>query len=153
MRYFIDTEFIEYPCSIELISIGIKCEDERTFYAINNEFDSTKASDWVKEHVIKPLSEDHKLWMPKAKIKDDILCFIGEDVPEFWGYYSSYDWVNFCWLFGAMIDLPKEWPMYCNDLKQLANTVKKPMFKSPVNGHNALSDACWNESFYHYLKN
>ena len=38
--------------------------------------------------------------------------------PEFYGYYSDYDWVVFCWLFGKMIDLPKGFPMYCIDLKQ-----------------------------------
>lgn len=37
---------------------------------------------------------------------------------EFYGYYSDYDWVVFCWLFGRMIDLPKSFPMYCIDLKQ-----------------------------------
>jgi len=39
--------------------------------------------------------------------------------PEFYGYYSDYDWVVFCWLFGRMIDLPKGFPMYCIDLKQM----------------------------------
>lgn len=38
---------------------------------------------------------------------------------EFYGYYCDYDWVVFCWLFGKMIDLPKGFPMYCKDLKQL----------------------------------
>jgi len=38
---------------------------------------------------------------------------------HFYGYYADYDWVVFCWLFGRMIDLPKEFPMYCIDLKQL----------------------------------
>lgn len=37
---------------------------------------------------------------------------------EFYGYYSDYDWVCFCWLFGRMVDLPKGFPMYCIDLKQ-----------------------------------
>lgn len=38
---------------------------------------------------------------------------------EFYGYYADYDWVAFCWLFGNMIDLPKDFPMYCIDLKQI----------------------------------
>jgi hypothetical protein len=37
---------------------------------------------------------------------------------KFYGYYSDYDWVVFCWLFGKMIDWPKGFPMYCIDLKQ-----------------------------------
>ncbi|MBC7845545.1 MAG: 3'-5' exoribonuclease [Flavobacterium sp.] len=39
--------------------------------------------------------------------------------PEFYAYYADYDWVVFCWLFGKMIDLPKGFPMYCKDLKQM----------------------------------
>lgn len=39
--------------------------------------------------------------------------------PEFYGYYADYDWVLFCSLFGRMIDLPKGFPMYCRDLKQI----------------------------------
>lgn len=38
--------------------------------------------------------------------------------PEFYGYYSDYDWVLFCSLFGTMMDLPKGFPMFCMDLKQ-----------------------------------
>lgn len=37
---------------------------------------------------------------------------------DFYGYFSDYDWVLFCSLFGTMIDLPKGFPMYCRDLKQ-----------------------------------
>ena len=37
---------------------------------------------------------------------------------QFYGYYSAYDHVALCWLFGKMIDLPKGFPMYTIDLKQ-----------------------------------
>lgn len=40
---------------------------------------------------------------------------------EFYGCYSDYDWVVFCWLFGRMIDLPKGFPKFCIDLKQELN--------------------------------
>ncbi len=40
---------------------------------------------------------------------------------EFYAYYADYDWVVFCWLFGKRIDLPKGFPMYCSDLKQMLN--------------------------------
>lgn len=39
--------------------------------------------------------------------------------PEFYTYYGAYDWVVLCWLFGKMINLPKGFPMYTHDLKQL----------------------------------
>lgn len=47
------------------------------------------------------------------------LSEIKKDYPEFYAYYADYDWVVFCWLFGKMIDLPKGFPMYCKDLKQM----------------------------------
>jgi hypothetical protein len=153
MKYFLDTEFIEYPCCIDLISIGIKCEDGRFFHAISTDFDSSKASAWVKKNVISklPKPETCTLWMSKEQIQTEILFFVGDDIPEFWGYYCDYDWVVFCWLFGTMMDLPKTWPMYCRDLKQLANSIGKPKFKCPEGEHDALADAIWNEKFYKYL--
>ena len=90
--------------------------------------------------------------------------------PEFYGYYSDYDWVVLCWLFGRMIDLPKGFPMYCIDLKQeldriqeirfgltlykgsLANDIKTlPDYPKQTNEHNALADARWNYELYKFL--
>ena len=95
---------------------------------------------------------------------------------EFYAYYGSYDWVAFCWLFGKMIDLPKGFPMYCNDLKQImdekANTLNEgwdvPIsevkledkikhlksfanYPKQSNEHNALADAKWNKKLYDFL--
>ena len=66
------------------------------------------------------------------EIADEIKMFIGtketvenyEEVkhllnPQFCGYYSAYDHVALCWLFGKMIDLPKGFSMYTIDLKQV----------------------------------
>src|SRR6185312_1287796 len=61
MKYFFDTEFIEgfhKPLFgkrrhfIDLISIGIVCEDGRTYYAVSNEFKYKDADKWVQENVI-----------------------------------------------------------------------------------------------------
>lgn len=38
---------------------------------------------------------------------------------QFYAYYADYDWVVFCSLFGTMMNLPKGFPMYCRDLKQM----------------------------------
>lgn len=118
MKYFLDTEFIEDGKTIDLISIGIVTEDGREFYCESSEFDESKACDWVRENVIT------KLWpangrQSRADIRNEILDFIGSDTPEFWGYYASYDWVVFCQLFGTMMDLPKGFPMYINDIMQI----------------------------------
>jgi len=45
--------------------------------------------------------------------------------PDFYGYYSDYDWVLFCSLFGTMMHLPKGFPRYCRDLKQMLDETIK----------------------------
>lgn len=54
-RFFMDCEFIDTGSSIDLISIGIVCEDGRELYLQSVEFDPDKASPWVEEHVLHSL--------------------------------------------------------------------------------------------------
>ena len=76
---------------------------------------------------------------------------------EFYGYYADFDWVVFCWLFGKMIELPKGFPRYCKDLKQMADDLgltgrwMKEKCPPPPDDHNALSDARWNLCLYRHL--
>ena len=90
-----------------------------------------------------------------------------------YGYYSAYDHVVFCWLFGKMIDLPTGFPMYTRDLKQLKDEIieraynrahndfeKKLIldmdsmkdYPKQTNEHNALADARWNKELHKFLK-
>lgn len=55
MRYFYDCEFIEDGRTIELVSIGVACEDGREFYAVSTEFDPERAGPWVRRHVLPKL--------------------------------------------------------------------------------------------------
>ena len=151
MKYFLDTEFIEYPNTIDLISIGIVAEDGREYYAISSEFDESKASQWVKDNVISKLVDKYNR-LPRSVIAREIIEFIGSDKPEFWGYYTDYDWVVFCWLFGTMMELPKGFPMYCNDIKQLCNSLGNPELpKMQGQDHNALDDAKQHKACYEFL--
>jgi chromosomal replication initiation ATPase DnaA len=193
MKYFIDTEFIEgfhKPMFgknrhfIDLISIGIVCEDGRTYYAISNEFNPKDADKWVKENVIDKIevwlfqqqntfAKSHFNFGLKELLKQfgksnkqiakeveqfckpnetkavnaGIDAIIGNIDPniEFYGYYADYDWVLFCSLYGRMIDLPKGFPMYCKDLKQMfdevANTYTSEQLSKieyPTVTHNVL---------------
>lgn len=102
--------------------------------------------------------------------------------PELYGYYSAYDHVALCWLFGKMIDLPKGFPMYTIDLKQQLDNVvnqivtqdsnsvsdldldspgfddvleylkKRDGYPKQTNEHNSLSDAKFNFELYKFLK-
>lgn len=153
MKYFLDTEFSErgpiYP--IQLISIGIVAEDGRELYAENYECDWNACNKWVKTNVLPHLTGPrHTL----PQLADLIRRFVGEDKPEFWGYYADYDWVVFCQIFGAMVDLPKGWPMYCRDIKQLCDSFGNPRLpKQESNEHHALNDARWNLQSYRFLYN
>ena len=152
MRYFIDTEFIESGPEFPLIllSIGIVAQDGREFYVVNEDAPLELASDWVKQNVLPQLGG------PKVGIKKigpGIIHWMSDSKPEFWGYYADYDWVVFCQLFGTMMNLPKGWPMYCRDLKQLSDEIGAPKFDAPKGEHNALADAKWNVGLYDYLRN
>ena len=93
---------------------------------------------------------------------------------KFYGYYSDYDHVVLCQLFGKMIDLPKGFPMYTIDLKQESDkiyNIKKeeyikeggknfinklsnhPNYPKQTNEHNALSDAKWNKELHKFINN
>ncbi len=211
-KYFLDTEFSEYKKSvkflgvtleeintIDLISIGLFCEDGREYYAINKDFDikdawnqyqsytnpdlaGNKKHYWLRENVLLPIfkelvskehayanqawyrasviipTKDYKFTLKNLKflvnkygysrneIANDICAFIyGDDcggsgmsaiemamkyeindkslLPDLYAYYADYDFVNFCWIFGKMMNLPKGFPHYCKDLKQTEDEI------------------------------
>ncbi len=179
MKYFIDTEFSEKPNTIDLISIGIVNESGESLYAINKECDVAKifnTNNWVRDNVLLPIYRGNIVGDQRNRrdftasemvflfdeigtsildLREGILEFIGDDKnPEFWGYYSAYDWVVFCWIFGKMIDLPKGFPMYCLDIKQLMISKgldkewKRVNCPDPEGKHDALVDAKWNKKLY-----
>lgn len=195
MKYFLDTEFIEGFFTsafsskqrhfVDLISIGIVCEDGREYHAISSEYRYKEADKWVQDNVIKPLYiktvsgdarnhndvEDFHLWFgkPIKKIREELLEFFGcwrdqlfyraPEGIEVYAYYADYDWVVFCSLFGRMIDLPKGFPMYCKDIKQmmddkgLTTEWKRNNCPDPEGAHNALVDAKWNLKLYNTILN
>jgi hypothetical protein len=178
MKYFLDTEFIEDGKTIDLISIGIVCEDGRELYLCNKGCEFNKASDWVWKNVLNPIGvtkgpgsgamypADPNVWVSDLVICDKVLKFCGGRLsesgrfelkpgvskPEFWAYYADYDWVGFCQLFGTMMDLPKGFPMYCRDVKQWCDMLGNPQLPAQGKGeHNALEDARWNKAAWEFL--
>lgn len=176
MRYFYDTEFLEDSRTIDLISIGIVAEDGRTYYAVSDEFDTRRVArhDWLMLNVMNSIEHDQfitydgdgfpavrdifvtdKAAKSKFQISREIADFVGADrKPEFWAWYSAYDHVCLAQLFGKMIDLPNQIPMYTNDIRTLVDLAKKKpneLPKQPAGHHNALSDAQQNVVRYNYL--
>lgn len=241
MKYFYDTEFLEgtqktwwqfgnSKPTIDLISIGIVCEDGREYYAISKDFNLREAWNrydkrinkayplgaeyfkvyWIRDNVLLPIYKDllireyaDKLYIKynssefdvlkmqirngevrlfnfnfkesykdfkrllnkygksienirkgiidftnpglmwptssynnselkegsvlseffdKHNVKEDNGYFVAQ--PTFYGYYSAYDHVALSWIFGKMIDLPKGFPMYTIDLKQMFDQIQ-----------------------------
>jgi len=163
MKYFLDFEFMEAGREKPLIpiSLGIICENETGIYMENAEADLTQANAWVKENVI-PHLQGGEFLLTYPQMREKILNFIpakvGDDPaylpPEFWGYFADYDWVLFCQLFGTMMDLPKGYPYFCMDLKQLAVHMGVPRKRFPeqeTQVHHSMGDAWWNKKLYDYL--
>ncbi|HEX7760339.1 MAG TPA: 3'-5' exoribonuclease [Caulobacteraceae bacterium] len=150
MKYFFDTEFIDQPYTLDMISIGIVAEDGREYYAESNEVDWSRASKWTLAHV-KPQLEG--FGMEREKIGYAIRRFTEHDeAPEFWGYFPAHDWVMFCWLFGGMGELPFHYPQHCLDLRQWAMHLGDPELPHQSSArHNALADAKWTKQVWEFL--
>ena len=106
-------------------------------------------------NVIKKLNVKNSELRNVKHIKQDIIDFIGDDKePEFWADYCSYDWVVFCQIFGTMMDLPNDFPMFCMDIQQLKKTMNHagPLPELDVKSeHNALNDAKNCKERYEFL--
>jgi hypothetical protein len=150
MKYWIDTEFIERPYTIDLISIGLVAEDGREFYAESSEVDWTKASQWTLQTVRPQLDG---AGMEREEIGYAIRRFVdGDESPVFWGYFPAYDWVAFCWLFGSMDELPFHFPQLCLDIKQWAIELGDPDLPRQLGPrHHALYDARWTRDAWAFL--
>lgn len=182
--FFFDTEFIEgftKPKNgeksrhfIDLISIGIKAANGNEYYAISSEFDPNDADEWVKENVIAKL-DDKTPRLSNKEIAEEILHFVyangygreyaqnhalvtddfaKEHPIKFYSYYADYDWVLMCSLFGKMINLPKGFPMFCLDIKQMMEEAgydkawKNEHCPEPEGEHHARVDARWHKKLY-----
>ena len=172
MKYFLDTEFYERPNQIDLISLGVVDESGRTFYAENTEIEMSlfDAQPWLKENVLPHLrrtdigkgrgisradtgTTETVVFSSPEGIGHQFKAWVGDDPrPEFWSWYADYDWVVLCWCFGAMMDLPKGFPMYCRDIQQVIDAKGHPKRpKQTGAGHDALSDALYHRRLYEWI--
>lgn len=160
-RYFIDSEFMEDGETIIPLSLALVSDDGREFYYEFDDVDHSLANEFVTEHVLPNLfmHQGQEPWKDvhwpagianHKRIKEVLLEFVrnGKGTPEFWGYFSDYDWVLFCQLFGRMVDLPQGWPFFCLDLRQeiyrlesMGTSVER--IQQYGAAHNALYDARW----------
>lgn len=155
--YAYDTEFLEDGRTIELISIGIACEDGREYYAVNvnADWDRIRGSDWLVNNVLPSLPfidpDDElsdldstnvavkPLWAIANEVREFLLS--GDTPPQLWADYAAYDHVALCQLWGRMIDLPEGIPMFTHDLQHEAASHHLHIPEQESGAHNALEDA------------
>jgi len=169
MRIWYDTEFIDNGNTIEFISIGMVREDGKTYYAINEDmnFSAIQRNPWLMKNVMTSLPVQTGKDIPwninhpdfqhvkyRKQIADEVRNFCtvwGE--PELWAWYAAYDHVVLSQLFGRMLDLPEDMPMYTLDLKQEHHRLGFPRLPEQMEGeHNALADAHHNRVIWEALK-
>jgi hypothetical protein len=80
---------------------------------------------------------------PEFVIANEVRDFLlAAGKPELWAWYSAYDHVALCQLWGPMISIPKGIPMWTNDLRQEVHRLGNPQLPQQTEGqHNALADA------------
>jgi hypothetical protein len=166
-----DTEFLEDGKTIDLISIGmVNMDTGEEFYAVSNEFDTARVAQdpWLMKNVMSSI--DHIYFdtdpdtrepnlividdaaMTRREIRQGVLDFVGNAIPEWWAWYGAYDHVALSQLFGRMVDLPYRFPFFTRDIRQLADTLGNPELpRQPKGLHNALDDAKHNLVKYNYL--
>ena len=175
MKYTYDFEFLEDGKTIDPISMGmVNMDTGSELYMVFNDFDTRRVSQnwWLMENVMTSIDHEKfivadfqgapmvrdiyvtdKAAVSKAQGAMMLLDFVqGDNDIEWWNWYGAYDHVALCQLFGKMIDLPKGWPMYSNDIKQLhkeAEWCKMP--QQPSGKHNALDDARFNVVRYNHI--
>lgn len=145
-----DWEFLEDGRHIDPISIGMKADDGREYYAVNALLASRswkgrrlrrriRKNEWLMENVVPHLPKPHGDWnlhmpqswlfnyhdpavKPMSRIAEEVMEFIRATGPDvqLWANYGSYDHVCLAQMWGRMIDLPEGVPMFTNDIQQEA---------------------------------
>lgn len=141
-RIFIDTEFIDAGPGrpLELLSIGMVDKDDREFYAVNVDADKSQANLWVRHNVLPKLDASGH-FRSRNRIRQEVLHFVGDEEPEFWGWCSGYDYVLLSQLIGFNT-WPDNWPFYIHDIQQVADEEGIELTgEERDDEHNALEDA------------
>lgn len=140
MRYFYDLEFGDTTSVVSLVSVGVVAEDGREYYGVSNEFDPLAVHPWVRDNVL-PQLPPTSTWKPRAVIAAELEDFFGA-APVWWAWYGGYDHVALCQLWGAMPSLPRAFPRFTMDVRQLWEHLGRPPLPQQTKGlHDALEDA------------
>lgn len=140
VRFFYDLEFGDTASVVTLVSVGVVAEDGREYYAVSSEFDPLAVHPWVRDNVI-PQLPPASTWKPRKVIAAELEAFFG-DSPVWWAWFGAYDHVALCQLWGDMPSLPRAFPRFTMDVRQLWEHLDRPALPEQTSGlHDALEDA------------
>jgi hypothetical protein len=159
-RIFLDTEFVDDGRLIQPLSLALVSETGAEYYAVfaDGGMNAAVEDEWLRAHVIPHLPvtlaasgsgwawdtghADYPRVRPRARIAAEVRAFIsGQPEPELWAFYSPYDAVVLCQLYGPMNALPAEIPMLTRDLMQEADRTRTHLPEQAPPVHHALHDA------------
>ena len=140
MRFFLDAEFGRTAPEVTLVSVAAVAEDGREYYAVSSEFDPLAVHPWVRDQVL-PQLPPSSTWKPRSVIARELEAFFGQD-PTWWAWMGGYDHVAVCQLWGEMPSLPRAFPRFTMDVRQLWHHLGRPTMPKQQSGlHDALADA------------
>lgn len=166
-RFYIDAEFHEsIGTGIVPISFAIVADSGESLYMVNEDFmwgearevEADESFHWLTEHVLPHLDDFVPVYRPHAHMGQEVRDFIvrsaGAADAQLWAYHGAYDFVVYSQLFGRMVDIPREIPSFCYELKQLADDlhiVTRPYRAQFGSEHNALADARWAAAYFDHM--
>ena len=79
--------------------------------------------------------------MARSVIASELEQFFGTE-PVWWAWFGAYDHVALCQLWGDMPSLPRAFPRFTMDVRQLWEHLGRPALPAQERGlHDALEDA------------
>lgn len=178
MKVYYDTEFLEDGKTIDLISIGMVREDGQEYYAVNADmpWNRIQRHEWLSKNVVphlptktytvKPQRKDGSIIIqtldqqhPDVKhpriIRNEVEDFLADaarkSTLELWSWYSAYDHVALCQLWGPMVAKPFFIPHYSNDIQQEFQRFGNPQHNIVSGNHNALVDAHYHKALHEFI--
>jgi hypothetical protein len=152
MNIYIDTEFIQTPQHIELISVGLVKSSGKSYYAVSADFQPENANDWVKQKVFPHLANTER--KPLDTIKKEMEDFVGYEMGYFWAFMGVSDWYLILQLYGGLSSMPYNFSLFYRELKQEIERLNFPerLFPARQNAHHALADAFWAKQLHENLQ-
>ena len=152
MKYFIDFEFYDREDVRKaplFISVGVCSLDGREYYA-ESDYALARCDEdnWLTENVKPYLTGEG---IDESMISKELEKFM-VDPEEIWAWYGAYDYVCFCKLWGRMINLPEQFPMYFHEIQQVhGGRGSNKLPKQSSVEHHALNDAKYVRECYNKL--